>query len=65
MWFKRCRKFVHGLHRAIVLVIFFTLLAWPLLPQVANVAFFPLMVAPLVRSVGNLLVARKQARRGK
>lgn len=64
MWFKRCRKFVHGLHRTIVLVLIFTLLAWPLLPQVANVAFFPLMLTPLVRSVGNLLVARKQARRG-
>lgn len=65
MWFKRCRKFVHGVHRTIVLVLIFTLLAWPLLPQVANVAFFPLMVAPLVRSIGNLLIARKQARRGK
>lgn len=65
MWFKRCRKFVHAVHRTIVLVLIFTLLAWPLLPQVANVAFFPLMVAPLVRSIGNLLVARKQARRGK
>ena len=65
MWFKRCRKFVLGLHRTIVLVLIFTLLAWPLLPQVANTAFFPLMVAPLVRSIGNLLIARKQARRGK
>ncbi len=64
MWWKRCRKFVHGVHRTIVLVLIFTLLAWPLLPQVANVAFFPLMVTPLVRSVGNLLIARKQARRG-
>lgn len=64
MWFKRCRKFVHAVHRTIVLVLIFTLLAWPLLPQVANVAFFPLMVAPLVRSIGNLLIARKQARRG-
>lgn len=50
VWFKRCKKTVTLYHKANVIVMLGTLILWPIIPQVANVAFFPLMATSLIRS---------------
>lgn len=54
MWSKRTRKALKCYYAANAVVIVCTMLAWPWLPQVANVAFFPLMLIPVLRSAANL-----------
>lgn len=54
MWSERTRKALKCYHAANAAVIACTMLAWPLLPQVANVAFFPLMIVPVLRALPHL-----------
>ena len=50
MYVDRAKQWLRRYHVANALVIACTLAAWPLIPQVANPAFFPLMLVPLARS---------------
>lgn len=56
VWFKSWCKPLKVYHLANLVVIVLTALAWPLLPQVANAAFFPLMAVPALRSLNFLLI---------
>lgn len=54
MWSSRTRKALKVYHAVNGTVVACTLLAWPLLPQVANTAFFPLMIIPILRAIANM-----------
>ncbi|MBQ0069472.1 MAG: DUF4105 domain-containing protein [Bacteroidales bacterium] len=54
MWSERTRKALKCYYAANAAVIACTMLAWPFLPQVANVAFFPLMIVPVLRALPHL-----------
>lgn len=54
MWSRRTRKMLKGYYAVNGTIVACTLIAWPLLPQVANVAFFPLMIIPILRAIAYL-----------
>lgn len=54
MWSSRTRKALKVYHAVNGVVVACTIIAWPLLPQVANVAFLPLMLIPVLRAIANL-----------
>ena len=55
LWSRRLRRPLRAYHALNLAVIVITALAWPWLPQVANVAFFPLMAVPALRSLNFLI----------
>ena len=55
VWIVRLRRPLRAYHALNLAVIVITALAWPWLPQVANVAFFPLMAVPALRSLNFLI----------
>ena len=55
VWIVRLRRPLRAYHALNLAVIIITALAWPWLPQVANVAFFPLMAVPALRSLNFLI----------
>ncbi|MBR1803431.1 MAG: DUF4105 domain-containing protein [Muribaculaceae bacterium] len=61
VWIGKARHLLTGYHWANAAVMTLTLAAWPLIPQVANVAFFPLMLTSLLRSASFLLVQFRQS----
>ena len=54
MWSRRTRKALRLYHVINGTVAVLTIVLWPLLPQVANVAFFPMMVVPVLRAIANV-----------
>lgn len=54
MWSSHTRKALKLYHAVNGTVVACTFIAWPLLPQVANVAFFPLMLIPVIRAITHM-----------
>lgn len=54
MWSRRTRKALRYYYMANGLVVALTIIAWPVIPQVANVAAFPLMIVPVLRAIAHM-----------
>ena len=61
-WFRKTRPAVRWLHALNALIVALLMLAWPLQPQVGNIAFFPLMAALVTRSLTNVWLLGKPTR---
>ncbi len=58
MWSQRTLKALKWYHAVNATVVACTMVAWPLIPQVANVAFFPLMLIPVLRALPHFMASK-------
>ena len=59
---RRHSRVLRIYHIANAAVLIATMVLWPVIPQVANTAFFPLMMVPVVMAASYLAIERKSAK---